>query len=267
MENAPYHLGIGTLAGFVEHRHADIELNYCIKGTRDVIIDRKLYTLSEGDISVIAPGISHEFPQSEDADRLVLTVIVGSSFLKKHFSAFSSSDFRSRVISSAKCKTGSELKRALDSIVQLSEAETARSSLLITGELYKICAFLLDECASSLSGASKEQDPMALQSIDKALDLIYYEYKRALTVDEAANATGYGKSNFCKIFKKITGMTFHEALNKRRVSLACGLLSKTGLSVSEIAEEVGFGEVKSFCRVFKDIEGVTPGTYRRQTKA
>ncbi len=266
MENTPYHLGIGSLSSFVEHRHADIEFNYCIKGTRDVIIDRKRYTLSEGDISVVAPGVSHEFPPSEDPDRLVLTVIVGSSFLKKHFSAFSSSDFRSRVISSAKCKTGSDLKHALDSIVRLSEAETVRSSLLITGELYKVCAFLLDECSCSKNDESGEPDPMTLESIDKALDLIYYDYKRSVTVDEAANVTGYGKSNFCKIFKKTTGMTFHEALNKRRISLACGLLLETGLSVSEIAEEVGFCEVKSFCRVFKATEGVTPGTYRRQRK-
>ncbi len=264
LDDAPYDLDVRPLQKFVEHRHADIEFNYCIRGSRTIIIDKKLQEIHEGEISVIAPGVSHEFPYSEDPERLVFTGVIGSSFLKKHFSAFSSSKFRSCIInlnSNEECKV--LLKRSLDNIVSQLTSSTVQSTLLITGELYKVCSYLLDAVApTDESWELNDSNLDALARVDEALQLIYYDYKKNVTVDEAAIATGYGKSYFCKIFKKATGMTFHEALNRKRIELACGLLSDTMLSVSEIAEEVGFPETKSFCRVFKSSVGLTPGAYR-----
>ena len=92
---------------------------------------------------------------------------------------------------------------------------------------------------------------LKVANIKKALEMIYYDHSKPLTVDDAAEATGYGKSNFCKIFKMITGDTFHNVLNSQRVESACGLLSETNMSISEIAATVGFGETKSFCRIFR----------------
>ena len=39
------------------------------------------------------------------------------------------------------------------------------------------------------------------------------------------------------------------------------------MSIAEIAQEVGFGVAKTFCRVFKNIAGITPGEYRKNKKA
>ena len=98
---------------------------------------------------------------------------------------------------------------------------------------------------------------------EKAIELIHYNYKEPLPIEYVAEITGYSKSNFCKIFKKVVGESFHRALNRRRVECAAGLLDVTNLSVAEISEEVGFSESKAFCRVFKAIYGITPGEYRR----
>ena len=40
----------------------------------------------------------------------------------------------------------------------------------------------------------------SVANIDNALELVYYHYNEKVTVDDAARLTGYGKSNFCKIF-------------------------------------------------------------------
>lgn len=268
LDDAPYDLDLRPLSKFVEHRHADIEFNYCLHGSRTIIVDKKLYEIHEGEVSVIAPGVSHEFPPSEDPDRLVLTGVVGSSFLKKHFSAFSSAKFRSCIIDlNSEDKNKLLLRQSLESIASLLTSSTVQSTLLITGELYKVCSYLLDAIVPTDKDSVQSNSSLdALASVDGALQLIYYDYKKNLTVDEAAVATGYGKSYFCKIFKKATGMSFHEALNRKRIELACGFLSDTSLSVSEIAEEVGFTETKSFCRVFKSRIGTTPGAYRQKKR-
>ena len=105
-----------------------------------------------------------------------------------------------------------------------------------------------------------------MENIDKALDLIYYNYKEPLTVEYAARITGYSKSNFCKTFKKIVGESFHTTLNRQRIRCSLDLLSATDLSVAEISSEVGFSEAKAFCRVFRAIYGTTPGKYKRNNE-
>ena len=44
-------------------------------------------------------------------------------------------------------------------------------------------------------------------------------------------------------------------------------LDETALPVAEIAPLVGFIDSKTFCRVFKDMTGTSPGQYRRRTDA
>lgn len=265
-DDMPYHLSVSSLYGYEDHRHADIEFQYVIRGSLDVVVDKTSYRVDQGGMSIIAPNVSHAFPSSDSADRLVLTGIVGTSFLKKYFAPFSSSSFSFKLIDlSEQIHDRADLKKTLDETAELyAEGVSDRTGLLLSSNIYRICAFLLSELEDHVEDGKDSLDLRAVADIEKALDLIYYDYKKDLTVDTAADITGYGKSNFCKIFKHITGTSFHRSLNKRRISVAKELLRETDMSVGAISDDVGFLEAKTFCRVFKEFEGITPGSYRKQ---
>ena len=268
-EDMPYQIMLNRLYGFGDHRHADIEFHYAVKGSFDVIVEKKTYHVNEGELSLIGSGVSHAFPSSDDTERRVLTGIVGTSFLKKQFVSFASSSFSVKIIKlSENLHDRQELRKALDDTVNIyPDGSTDKGQLLISSNMYRICAFLLSELAEA--GADEEAIGVNLRtvsSIEKALELIYYDYKKNLTVDDAAAVTGYGKSNFCKIFKRITGNSFHKALNNRRISVAKGLLTETDMTVASIAEDIGFAETKTFCRVFREQENTTPSSYRKQNR-
>lgn len=258
-DEAPYQLVLGKLNEFVEHRHADIEFHFCVRGSFDIIIDKQLYHLNEGDLALIDSGVSHQVPMP-NADRLVLTTILGTAFLKRKFKNFSNSLFSRKVVSLNAEGYEDLLLTFNEAVLLYPQRTTDRGQLLLTASLYRICAFLLDELSDKQSDNSI--DLRTISNIEKALELIYYNYKSELTVELAAEISGYGKSNFCKIFKHTTGTSFHQALNKHRISVACGLLSQTDMSVTDIAQEVGFNETKTFCRVFKEFENLTPTEYR-----
>lgn len=264
MDNAPYMIRFGRLERFTEHRHADIEFIYCFRDSFDIIIDKKKYTVKAGEIALISPMVSHEIPDMGEADHTVLTAVVGSVFLKKHFKLFSRAEFSMPVCSLDDfSEYHGKIRELLEEIAQFCMNPTAYSDLIVTGNLYKICAYLLDGLSVPERDAEKEKkDLRKVENIEKALELIYNEYSKALTVEDAAAVTGYGKSNFCKIFKNVVGDSFHTVLNKRRVYIAYELLKQTDLPIAVVAQEVGFPEPKSFCRVFKSITGMTPGTYR-----
>ena len=263
-EEHPYQLMLGRVGAFTEHRHADLELNFCVSGSFDVIVNKELHHVSEGEVSMIAPNAAHAYPSSSNANCTVLTVILGTSFLKKHFKHFASGSFAHPVCRLKDTPEKAPLLHALQSMVALYAAQDEKSELLLTAELYRVCAYLLDEMMAPSEKATQADQSMArVANIEKALELIYYDYHRTLTVQEAALVTGYGKSNFCKIFKQITGVTFHRALNHRRICVACGLLTSTALCISQISSEIGFAQPKDFCRVFKEELGISPGAYRK----
>lgn len=64
------------------------------------------------------------------------------------------------------------------------------------------------------------------------------------------------------MFKRETGMTalrYHTCL---RMNEAARLLRETSLSVTEIADRLGYANVFYFSNVFKKLNGIPPGTMR-----
>ena len=69
-----------------------------------------------------------------------------------------------------------------------------------------------------------------------------------------------------RCFKKNGSGNISDYLTDYRVSKAKELLSRTGqdeVPVSEVSNLCGFGSLRTFMRVFKACEGVTPGQYRQ----
>ena len=60
------------------------------------------------------------------------------------------------------------------------------------------------------------------------------------------------------------GEGFNDYLNSLRVNKACRLLIESDKSIKEISDEVGFGTVRSFDRVFMRKKGETAREYRKR---
>lgn len=261
-----YHVATGVTMprGFMEHRHADIEIHFCLSGVLDAIIDKTSYKVAEGEMILIPPMASHEFPKHDDEGARILSIIIGPTLLKEHFNKFSGECFSSPLCRfDDTVKTHRKLRNLLLECAELVDSQQDTAELLIKGNLYKIMAYILTSFARTCNESAQTNDFKMVAKIEKALELIYYHYAEPITIDNAADATGYGKSNFCKIFKNIVGDTFHNVLNRQRVENACILLKETATPISEISQQIGFGETKTFCRVFKTVMGLTPGGYRK----
>lgn len=74
---------------------------------------------------------------------------------------------------------------------------------------------------------------------------------------------GFSKTYFCRFFHKVQGEGFAVFLRERRIEWAKNLLISSNMELSEIARLSGFSSEKYFSTVFKKIEGITPGQYRK----
>jgi AraC-like DNA-binding protein len=87
-------------------------------------------------------------------------------------------------------------------------------------------------------------------------------YPERLSVTAAARLSGISKPQFMRLFKKVAGMTLVAYLHHVRLSNAARLLRETGLSIAEIASQVGFADQSYFDRRFKKSFGQSPMQFR-----
>ena len=260
----PYIIGYRENAPCPVHCHPEIELFYCTYGEYRIRINRTEYRLQEGDLAIISSMTPHELPESNlsFASRSLI-VEVGPVMLGKTFEQLCSYTI-SQPIYSLRQASYQELYTLLQETDSYRENPTPFSSLIIRGNIYKIFAYILKDFASQNDNNRRLKKELSSLMIENVLERIYHDYAKPLSVEEVAAMCGYSKSNFCKIFKQVTGKTFHTVLNDHRLKVACTLLQETQASIDSIAARVGFSDVKSFCRSFKTTLGISPGSYRKQ---
>lgn len=87
------------------------------------------------------------------------------------------------------------------------------------------------------------------------------------TAETIADRFGFSTQYLSRVFKKQTGEGLSECITAARIRKAKALLSMTDDPIANIAAQCGFLEAQYFHRVFKSKTGMTPGTYRQETRS
>lgn len=107
-----------------------------------------------------------------------------------------------------------------------------------------------------------------LKAIRRACDYMEAHFSRPdLSVEEAAEISSLSTSHFRRQFRMVYGVSPKQYLLSVRISKARELLTGANLSVTEIAESVGFESIYHFSKAFKAICGMSPLAYREEFKA
>jgi YesN/AraC family two-component response regulator len=108
------------------------------------------------------------------------------------------------------------------------------------------------------SGTSKK-----LLDIRQITDYLHNHYNDVnLTQTSIADHFGVTCSSLSLQFKKKQGINMMDYLHMLRCEKAKELLCTSDMKIINITEVVGFGNVKTFIRVFKNFTGLTPGIFR-----
>jgi AraC family transcriptional activator of pobA len=121
-----------------------------------------------------------------------------------------------------------------------------------------------------LTRHQSQQETVSLNYIRQAEKLkplfTYLEaaFTQKISVEQAAGLVNLSPHHFCKSFKKAMGRTFVEYLHIIRINEAERLLKKTNLSITHIAEQVGFCNINYFDKVYKKIKKYPPSNARKK---
>lgn len=140
----------------------------------------------------------------------------------------------------------------------LEETLETVEELIPIGQLKELLWNMYNRCVSETTYKSGRRE------IQMILDYIHDRYAENITLADLSDKLKLSGNYISNLFKSETGFRLTEYMNRYRISIAKKLLQDPQWKVYQIAEQTGFQEVSYFCKVFKEIEGITVTVYRRK---
>ncbi|MDD9270714.1 response regulator [Paenibacillus sp. GCM10023248] len=102
------------------------------------------------------------------------------------------------------------------------------------------------------------------RSVDVVLQYIRTHYQEELSLEKVAAIVYLNPVYFSQLFKQKTGQGFKEYVIHLRLEQAKQLLMNPKLKLADVAERIGYQDMRHFSQVFRKKYGMTPSEYRQE---
>ena len=253
------------------HVHKAVELLYVKNGSYTVLLDGVEYEIEKGDLVLFCSNaIHHVFTKNLPENEYYVIKISPAFFLQfstqeegaEYVMRFAINRKGSKSIWKKEELEGTPLLSALQSLIEEHESSKYASQVAIK---LKIMELLVEILRSDSPAEEKAPHTPAAALIYNTMVYVRNHYAEDMDERELARNLGMSYSYFSRSFRRVTGMTFKQYLNRTRVNQAEKFLCRGGSSVSEVATRCGYNSISYFISVYKDITGKTPYQSLQQT--
>lgn len=223
------------------HSHNCWELVYQLRGETKTTMGERCVIVTEGDVFLIPPGVPHSGVSRGGFRDFAIKIL--------------DTEFHDFVL--VKDVNGDVL--TLLNIIQRVLTERSEGFGVIADGLFDtVCAIV-----NAAMDAPKESC-----AVRKLKDTLYNNISNSeFRLSDAVAKTGFDKDYFRRTFKRETGKTPLEYLTDLRITRAKQLLERQAdITVTAVAQCVGFEDSLYFSACFKKKVGISPTEYRRRTK-
>jgi AraC-like DNA-binding protein len=120
-----------------------------------------------------------------------------------------------------------------------------------------------------VSGRTREPEEARARDRRRAVEAALYldEFAHeAIDLETTAREAGLSPFHFLRLFSGVLGVTPHQYLVRSRLKRAARLLAEADRSITDVALDVGFGDLSNFVRTFHRAAGVSPRAFRRAAR-
>jgi AraC-like DNA-binding protein len=120
-----------------------------------------------------------------------------------------------------------------------------------------------------MSGRSREPAPAKARDRRRAVETALWidaNSHQEIALERAAGEAGISPFHFLRLFASVLGVTPHQYLVRSRLRHAARLLADDDRPITEIAYDVGFGDLSNFVRTFHRAAGVSPRRFREASR-
>ena len=248
--------------GYTAHHHSAAEIIHCIENFYQVTIGNTIYNLNPDDILIIPPDALHAIKGGEGI-RFIYLIDVKPLKDFIDYNIIETITMHPLLLSEKSSPMLYEkVKQQLKDIADVYFRAQNMWELIVFSKLLQMYADI-----GRYNFSRKElhvKDDHTTLYYEKFAGLLKYadsHLDEELTLDWAADYTGFSKYHFLRLFKEYTGMTYYDHISHKRIQAAQKLLSSNE-SITNIAVRTGFNNLTSFSRSFKKLTGMSPSKYR-----
>jgi len=238
------------------HSHPHYEIYFLYDGSRSFFIENALYSITAPAILVVPPFAMHK---TEGGAFRRVNIYVTESMLN---------DFQKEVLTSLSLSfvpLTEEQSQTLLNILNLSLDHPLTEERAHDVDKAKFDFFILTlyHFAENRLPQSVESDEQASPIVTKAINYMNANYEEPLTLDDLADKIYATKQTLNYHFKKDLGCTPMNYLLRLRLTKVKELLATSNKSIEEIADACGFSSGNYLTLIFKQKEGISPSSYRK----
>lgn len=247
------------------HYHDYYELVIFEEGDVQYVCEGCVYHPKYGDIILIPPGKFHMSVINAESTRYKRHVVylypsafdaIGHGVLASFLSRANGDMFALGSVEAR--RTFMDLFRSLKENFNLEPSPLEEA----LGLSYMIHIFYLlnqKDCQPKNEISSLPENILMIQRY------IDHNFSRITSVSQVAKHFFYSREYVSRLFKKHFDTTISDYIMKRRIAESQSLIIQ-GISLIDIAYQVGFGSLSTFIRAFRSITNMTPSVYRKMRK-
>jgi len=151
---------------------------------------------------------------------------------------------------------------ALMVVGELAQAAIAGRTDIAVDEVGMLLAHRFTALTTGSGARAPEPDArQRRRSVDAALWIDAHSHE-AIDLARAADEAGVSPFHFLRQFAAVLGVTPHQYLVRSRLRRAARLLAEDDRAITDVAYDVGFGDLSNFVRTFHRAAGVSPRRFR-----
>lgn len=242
----------------VSHTHNHLELFYIVGGKGQFLIQDQLYPVNANNLVIINPNIPHtEVSLNAQPMEYIVLGIEGIALEtgQKENGQFSILDHFESV----------EISGCLRNI--LREMEQKNTGYEDVCQAYMEILIIRLMRSTALAVPTEPRTASGNRQCAAVRQYIDLHFKEALTLEQLAEEAHMNKYYLSHSFKKEYGVSPINYMISRRIDESKYLLAETDLSLSQIAQLLGFSSLSYFSQVFRRTQGASPMEFRQRTKS
>jgi AraC family L-rhamnose operon transcriptional activator RhaR/AraC family L-rhamnose operon regulatory protein RhaS len=256
------------------HAQEWTEVNIVISGNGMHYLGEKKFPVNKGDIFIVPPNVLHGYVCGEALD--VYHIGIHPQFFQEYSKELKSLPL---YFSLFEIEPTMRMHGAHEMHLTLSDTEFSKIDLVLS----MLCDVYNDKSSSRLvlsSGLtlvfismlcniySNHQLNLSTSlhgdtNFMKSIAYIYEHYSEKITIDDLSTIANRSRNSYVSMFQKYMKNTPAKFLLDYRLNQAQTLISQTKMTITNVAESVGFYDLAHFLHCFKEKYGVTPTQYRK----
>lgn len=154
-------------------------------------------------------------------------------------------------------------EKILTELHEIATCDNPARDMMIYEKIVTLLTLIMQDCEHLEAEKITSSKILLLKDVRNYLD---EHFREKISLDDLSSLFYIDKYYLTRCFKQQYGYTIHTHLQNLKITHAKELLRFSDDSIEKIAAECGIDDPNYFARLFKKIEGISPGEFRRRWK-